>query len=259
MDKKTLKMIEDRKQLFLDEGGRTEVWKAEKRRTNEEVRKRKRTYFDKQKENILAEDAGRNFYKHVRNFGTAERPKLFDVRDLMLPDQSDLQTANVLADYFNRISNEFEPLSQEDIPCTREKELPELHEYEVAARIRRFRKPKSTVPGDIFPQLVTQFADFLAIPLTDIYNCIITSKEWPLCWKREYVTIIPKKNNPESLGDLRNIACTLLASKIFESYVLDWLKLEVHLRSNQFGGVKGLGTDHLLVTMWQQILENAED
>ena len=31
------------------------------------------------------------------------------------------------------------------------------------------------------------------------------------------------------------------------------------LRSNQYGGVKGLSTDHLLVNMWQQILENAED
>ena len=85
------------------------------------------------------------------------------------------------------------------------------------------------------------------------------TKEWPRCWKTEYVTIIPKKNNPQSLSELRNISCTLLASKIFESYVLDWMKLEVSLRSNQFGGVKGLGTDHLLVELWQRVLENAED
>ena len=106
---------------------------------------------------------------------------------------------------------------------------------------------------------MTQFADFLAIPLTDIYNCITDSREWPKCWKVEFVTVIPKKNNPESLSDLRNISCTLLARKIYESYVLDWIKIEVGLRSNQYGGVKGLGTDHLLVNLWQQILENAED
>ena len=46
---------------------------------------------------------------------------------------------------------------------------------------------------------------------------------------------------------------------MYESYVLDWAKKEVALRSNQYGGVKGLSTDHLLVNMWQQILENAED
>ena len=155
-----------------------------------------------------------------------------------------------MADYFNRVSSEFDELGPGDIPCTRDKELPQLHEYEVASRIRRFRKPKSMVPGDIFPKLVTRFADFIAIPLTDIYNCITVSRNWPVCWKREYVTIIPKKTNPEGLSDLRNISCTFLASKMYESYVLDWIKLEVMLRSNQYGGVRGLSTDHLLVGMW---------
>ena len=259
LDKKTLKMIDQRKELYIQEGGRTAVWKEEKKRTADAVKKRKRVFFDRQREHILDEDASRNFYKHVRNFGKAERPKLFDVRELLPAGLSDKEAADNLADYFNRIAQEFEPLGPGDIPCTRDKTLPELHEYEVASRIRRFRKPKSTVLGDIFPKLVTQFSDFLAIPLADIYNCITTTKQWPTCWKKEYVTIIPKKSNPENISDLRNISCTLLASKIYESYVLDWIKSEVMLRSNQYGGVKGLGTDHLLVEMWQKILENAED
>ena len=106
---------------------------------------------------------------------------------------------------------------------------------------------------------MTKFSDQFAIPLTEIYNCIIQTKIWPVRWKKEFATIIPKKKQPESLGDLRNISCTLLASKIFESYVLDWLKEEVTLRSNQYGGVKGVSTDHLLVEMWQEILTNLED
>ena len=223
------------------------------------MKRRKRVFLDKQKEHLLAEDANRNFFKHVRNFSKAERPSVFDVRDLLPGRDSDNEIAEELASYFNRISCEFEPLSAQDIPSTRTKEMPALEEYEVAARIRKFRKPKSTVPGDIFPQLVTQFADFLAIPLTNIYNSITESRTWPACWKREYVTIIPKVTNPDSLADLRNISCTLLASKMYESYVLDWLKMEVSLRTNQYGGAKGLSTDHLLVEMWQKILENAED
>ena len=51
----------------------------------------------------------------------------------------------------------------------------------------------------------------------------------------------------------------MLASKIYESYVLDWLKLEVKLRTNQYGGVRGLGTDHLFVQIWQAMLQIAED
>ena len=259
MNKQTRKMLDDRKKLFCEEKGRTEIWKAEKKRTNEVVKKRKRGFLDRQREELLQEDAGRNFYRNVRNFGKAERPKLFDVRDLMPDGQSDEDTANTLADYFNRVSCEFDPLGPGQVPCTRHKDLPVLHEYEVAARIRRFRKPRSTVPGDIFPKLVTMFADFLAIPLANIFNCITFTREWPICWKKEYVTIIPKKANPTSLSDLRNISCTLLASKMYESYVLDWLKEEVKLRGNQYGGMKGLSTDHLLVGLWQRVLENAED
>ena len=51
----------------------------------------------------------------------------------------------------------------------------------------------------------------------------------------------------------------LLTSKIYESYVLDWLKSEVTLRASQYGGVRGVSTDHLLVEMWQNILQTLED
>ena len=37
------------------------------------------------------------------------------------------------------------------------------------------------------------------------------------------------------------------------------MRSEVTLRSNQFGGVRGVGTDHLLVEMWQRILKDLED
>ena len=82
MDRKTLKMIEDRKRFFIEEGGRTGDWKLEKKRTNEAVKARKRAFFDTQKEHLLAEDANRNFFKHVRNFSKAEKPSLFDVKEI---------------------------------------------------------------------------------------------------------------------------------------------------------------------------------
>ena len=51
----------------------------------------------------------------------------------------------------------------------------------------------------------------------------------PVVWKVEYVTVIPKKTHPQVLEDLRNILCTMLASKMYKSYILDWLKGEVKL------------------------------
>ena len=92
--------------------------------------------------------------------------------------------------------------------------MPQLQTHHVATRIRKMRKPKSMVKGDVFPKLMTDLSDFFAIPLTDIYNTITDTKVWPVCWKLEYVTVIPKKNNPEMIVDLRNISCTMLASKV---------------------------------------------
>ena len=55
-----------------------------------------------------------------------------------------------------------------------------------------------------------------------IFNEIVKTLLWPLKWKTDYVTIIPKKSKPQEIGDLRNISCTKLFSKIMESFVLEW-------------------------------------
>ena len=96
-----------------------------------------------------------------------------------------------------------------------------------------------------------KFCDFFAIPLTDIFNEIASSGVWPLLWKTEYVTIIPKKSCPEDFGDLRNISCTMLISKIMESYVLQWVGHEVDVKLNQYGGVKGCSGSHMIVKVWK--------
>ena len=125
--------------------------------------------------------------------------------------------------------------------------------------MKKFRKPKSMVKGDIFPSTVTKFADFLAIPLTSIYNEVAETLVWPDTWKVEYVTIIPKVSVPEGFGDLRNISCTLLVSKILESYVLEWAVEEVTVKTNQYGGVRGCSGTHMIMKVWQKILKNLED
>ena len=89
-----------------------------KRKVEGVVRERKRNYIENQKGYLLAEDANRNFYKHVKNFSKFERPQQFDVR-MLLPGKSDFETAEVLADYFNKVSKEFDPLEPSDIPAAK--------------------------------------------------------------------------------------------------------------------------------------------
>ena len=114
------------------------------------------------------------------------------------------------------------------------------------------------VRGDIFPDIVTRHARALSIPLTSIY--ITESRLRPSQWKEESVTVIPKCRTPADIRQLRNISCTLLVSKVYESYVLQWALQQVTLKGNQYGGSKGCSTSHLLIsTIWQNVLNDLED
>lgn len=164
-----------------------------------------------------------------------------------------------MADHFNGISSEFRGLDPADIPVTYSSPIPLISPDQLIARLRSFRKPKSMVKYDVFPALINQTAPFLTGPLSLIYNTMIVNKAWPLKWKEEFVTPIPKKSVPESMNDLRNISCTAFLSKVFESFVLGWLLEQVGMRENQMGGMKGAGAEHYLVHLWQLVLECLED
>ena len=187
-----------------------------KKKTDDLTEKKIKVDQESQKKALLADDADRNFYKNTSN----QRPKTFHVMDIF-PGKDEQQVAELLAEHFNSVSNEFSPLSKEDIPDTFLSKLPKFLPYQVAGRLRSFKKPKSMVPGDILPDLVTRHADLLAIPLTSIDNEFTRTVIWLSCWKEEFITIIPKNKSPTEIGHLRNISCTMLASKVYESYVLE--------------------------------------
>ena len=150
---------------------------------------------------------------------------------------------------FTRVQRLRPRRGSEGVPNSHSFTLTPLHQGLVQKRLTDFSKPKSTVKGDIFPSLVNRVAPFIASPLADIYNTITRTAKWPNEWKIEYVTPIPKKTIPDSADDLRNISCTQLFSKVYESFVLEWLGRQITLRTNQYGGVKGSGTEHYLVQL----------
>ena len=94
--------------------------------------------MDNQRSHILAKDANKNFYKHVKNFGRFEKPPQFDVRSL-LPGKTDAKVSEALADYFICISREFDPLEHSNVPFTRQSDVPILECHDVAMRIKRFQ------------------------------------------------------------------------------------------------------------------------
>ena len=162
----------------------------------------------------------------------------------MFPGDGDQAISEKLADHFNGISLEFDGLDQSAVLATYSSPVRLLSVADVEQRLHKLKKPKSMVKHDIFPSLVN--APYLAGLLTHIYNTILTTESWPMLWKQEFVTPIPKKALPSSPDDLRNISFAALFSKVYESFVLGWLTKQVGMRSNQMGGMRGAGTEHYL-------------
>ena len=257
LDDTAKKMINKKKAVYKAEGG-SDRWQALRDKLDAYLERRQEVYLARQREKMSGPDSAVQFFKNVKAYSTYEKPKDFDVRDLY-PGRSDNEVAALVAEYFNRISSEFQSLEPSDIPATYHRDLPLLSAQEVAEMICKSKKTASRVPGDVFPKLLNRCAPALSVPLAAIYIEILRFYTWPVLWKREFVTVIPKKTNPTSLSDLRNISCTNAFSKIFEQHVLSRLAEEVTLKDNQYGGVKGCSTTPMLVEIMQQICENAED
>ena len=68
---------------------------------------------------------------------------------------------------------------------------------------------------------------------------------------------MPKVTHPKNIKDLCKISSTSDYSKIFESFLKDWIIEDVFdkLDVGQFGGRKGIGTEHMIVSILDRILK----
>ena len=168
------------------------------------------------------------------------------------------QSAELIASHFSCISQEFLPLKVSNLPPNIQEFLnsqdqdlvPILSTYDVHKRICKARKPNSLVPGDLHPKLVKVFANILAGPVTKIYNCISLTSVFPQQWKVEHQIPIPKVTPPTSEDELRNISKTPFFSKVYESFLAEWLLevVEPFLDPGQCG-LRGSSITHYLIQL----------
>ena len=121
------------------------------------------------------------------------------------------------------------------------------------------KKPKSSVKGDLPIKLIKEFAVELSSPVTILYNTITKSQIYPEQWKIEYQIPLAKIKSPETEDDLRNIAKTPFLSKVYESFVGEWLMkyIEQFLDPGQCG-LKGKSINHYLIKLIHFIHANLD-
>ena len=193
--------IKKRLAVFRAEG-RSARWKRLDTSIKQSIMSRKSKYFDSETERIKKAGKNGSWYNVLSRIVDDDAPKLWSLSDLE-PDKAPEQLAEDLAVHFTEITNQSESLQDIPLSLVPDVLLPQLVEENVAKRIKEYKKPNSSVPGDIPKSLVNPVADIIAIPLTLIYNVCLAHTRWPSIWKREIVIAIPKTQTPKDYNDLR--------------------------------------------------------
>ena len=252
--------IKKRRNIFKCEG-RSTRWKRIDKSIKKTLEIRQSKYFEKESDRLKSLGRPSSWYSLLSKMNDLDAPKQWSINDLE-PDTDIKTLANNLAKHFTSITNQASELLPGDIPESKANNvlIPQVLEEEVARRIKKYKKPSSSVPGDLPKVLVNSLYKELAIPLTNIYNKCLSSTTWPRIWKNETVIPIPKTQTPTSYNDIRPISMSPLWSKILETIVADQTIAETfnNWQRNQHGGIKGSSTDHVIVEVWDKILRSLD-
>ena len=183
--------------------------------------------------------------------------------DLNLTDQ---ECADRIAAHFAAISNQYPPLNRDTLADRVKERLqdgsrpPIITDYECYQKLKAAKKPASVIPGDLPSKVAQEFMVELASPLCKLFNKIAQSAIWPLQWRMEYITPIPKIPLPQTEEDLRPISLTSFYSKVMEGFVVTWLLHFIGGRMDfrQYGGTKGNSIVHYLIEFLNFILLQQE-
>ena len=182
-----------------------------------------------------------------------EVPIVEEIRDL--PDQ---EQAEIIAEKFAKIQNEYDPLQTEDIsvPTFDKSEIPVFKVSKVWLALAKIDTNKSTVLGDFPAKLIKQFAAYLADPFTNIVNASVAQREYPQIYKYEISTPVPKVYPTETTDQLRNISGLRNFDKIMEKLLADLMisDMKESLDPAQYGNQKGISIQHYLINMIHRIL-----
>ena len=182
----------------------------------------------------------------------------FQLPDHVDQNYSSAQSAEIIAEHFSRISQEYSPLDISRLPPNVQDWLakddqsvtPVLSVSDVKSRIVRAKKPNGLVPGDLPKKVIQTCSGTLALPVSMIYNRITECAVFPPQWKIEQQIALPKVSPPETEDELRNIAKTPFLSKVYESFVGGWLLpiIKPYLDPGQCG-LKGFSITHYLIKL----------
>ena len=179
-----------------------------------------------------------------------------------IKDFTDVEQAELIADEFSKVANEYEPLKEDDIeiPKFSDDEIPQFKDKEVEEVLKEMDTNKANINGDFPAKLFKKFSHFLAKPITDLLNTSIRQGKWPDIFKLEIVTPIPKQYPPQNIEQLRNISGLLNLDKVGEKLISRLMisDMKKKIDPSQYANQKGLSIQHYLIKFLDRILQSID-
>ena len=176
---------------------------------------------------------------------------------------ADEEQAEAIADSFSAISQEYDVIQPQNIQCPPfiKNQIPFVSRQKIRKYLEKIKTNKATAPGDIPAKIVKYFAAYICIPLANLFNACLQAGHWPLLYKCEYITPVPKQIPTPMMNMLRPISILFLFDKIFQKIITDWIisDMKEKMDKSQFGNQKHLSIQHYLVRMVHRILTSTDN
>ena len=110
-----IKRLLQRKRRAFKHNGKNDNWKVKRDRADNEILTNKIRFFEKVKKNIRENKDPRGYYAAIKLLRTEDAPIPWTVNKIF-PGETDPAIAEKAATFFNKISQEFEPIGPPDFP-----------------------------------------------------------------------------------------------------------------------------------------------
>ena len=156
-----VKILDRRRKRIYHKERRSNKWRIANKLFKEEVKIAKKMFYTNMIADLKLKKPGQWYsalkritaYDHLEN-----RININDINHL-----SDQEQAEVIADYFTKIPNSYEPLKTEDIiiPPHNPDEVPQFSQSQVWLLLAKLPTNKATVSGDVHAKIIKHFAALL--------------------------------------------------------------------------------------------------
>ena len=184
--------------------------------------------FYKKKVEELKEGKPGQWYSMLKRLCSHDQLKMDKTEREEIRDKTAKQQAELIADRFSAVSNEYSPIddSKIDIPAIEDDFKVIFTPLKVLDQILKLKVKKSTAPDDIPSAIIKEYAEFICVPLCNILNSCVSRGEYPRIWKIESQTPIPKEYPVLTVDMLRNISILKFLTRWPNPYLLkSWFQI----------------------------------